>query len=585
MGHRSRSTYTRYYIPRFIDRDCMAINLSMPLRKDVVRAVGRLARDEQAPTRLTDAQKFEVINDARLLELCHQRDTYKRQIKDLGFHYVKDAKGENELYERHRTKNDEIKNLKQQMKNLRLTKAIDEFHNTINTIEINRQLEGFMPKEEVLAPSNIEYELEERGTVAKLYIQDPRDEPVRCSFAISQAMLTFSRDKHEKLLSKIENNTDNGPEILQRLKDIEKALKIRPAAVQQWDDDFVAKDVLKTTPKHSYASKWSENEEADDDEDDEGWEDLPRTGSRIPEHHTSPISRIGLWKSVKNVIGDIDPDYTLVAEENRGVLRPYSMGGESDCASDTASHTLGGQFGGGGMRSLTADSRISLPNNHQGIKGALKLGLESSTVYRLLNIYKRHINIKCPLFFDYELDSLVEGFLKSINAASSMSKDEIGRQQLMRKRSDDRVRLSNNTSSCSEVPQGSAEHAIVLVILALGEVCGHKESVNFPQKGSSGGPIHFQRGYPSPEEIDYGLRPSSAEEDVPQTARSLAVTPGLTYFTAATDIVGKHFGSNTLRYVQLNIVASFYLGQLTRVSQCQAYLHEATRALRVISRR
>jgi hypothetical protein len=120
---------------------------------------------------LTDAQKFEVMNDVRLLELCRQRDKYKRQIKDQGFRYVKDAEGKTALYERHGQKNDEVKSLKQQLKNLRLTKAIDDFHNTIDTIEINRQQEGVMPKEEVLMPSNIEYELEERSTVAELFFQ------------------------------------------------------------------------------------------------------------------------------------------------------------------------------------------------------------------------------------------------------------------------------------------------------------------------------------------------------------------------------------------------------------------------------
>ncbi len=390
---------------------------------------------------------------------------------------------------------------------------------------------------------------------------------------------------------------------MQILKDIQKALEIHPgfrfdaaAAQQQRDDDSTESYASKTTPEdHSSsstgddASDGSENEEADDNEDDEDGKELPRAGSGIPENHTSSVSRTVLWKSVQNVIGDIDPDYAIIAEENRGVIRPYSIMNESEYALDKASHTFGSKIGAGCMYSTStiADSRISPPNNHQGMNGALKLGLESSTVYRLLNVYKRHVSIKYPIFFDHELDSLAERFLKPISAPSLISNDEIGRQGLKRKRSDDRVGVSINTSTCSEVPLGSVEHAIVLVILALGEAYGHNESGNHPQKGSSSDPVHFQSGYPSPEEMDHPLASShsSAEKGVPQPLRTLAITPGLKYFTAATEIMGKHFGSNTLRYVQLIILESFYLGLLTRVLQCQAYLHEATRALRIISRR
>lgn len=138
-----------------------------------------------------------------------------------------------------------------------------------------------------------------------------------------------------------------------------------------------------------------------------------------------------------------------------------------------------------------------------------------------------------------------------------------------------------------EVPQGSVDYAIVLIILALGEVYRPKESVNFSQRGSSGDPVHLQSSHPSSEGRDQPMASghSSAEEDIPPTLRSLAVNPELARFTAATDIMRKHFGSNTLRYIRLKILASFNLGQLTQVSQCQAYLHETTRAIQVISRR
>jgi Protein of unknown function (DUF3435) len=78
----------------FIDRDCIAINLGMPLRDDIVRAVGRLARDELAPIHLIDAQKFEISNDSHVLELCRKRKAYTDKIKKaLGFRTIKATEG------------------------------------------------------------------------------------------------------------------------------------------------------------------------------------------------------------------------------------------------------------------------------------------------------------------------------------------------------------------------------------------------------------------------------------------------------------------------------------------------------------
>jgi hypothetical protein len=48
-----------------------------------------------------------------------------------------------------------------------LEKTIEEFHKTVYTIEVDQQLQGIRPAD-ILTPPSIEYELEERATVAKL---------------------------------------------------------------------------------------------------------------------------------------------------------------------------------------------------------------------------------------------------------------------------------------------------------------------------------------------------------------------------------------------------------------------------------
>ena len=52
-----------------------------------------------------------------------------------------------------------------------MDKALKDFFATINMEDVNKQLQGILPSTEVLTPSTIKYELEERATVAKLFLK------------------------------------------------------------------------------------------------------------------------------------------------------------------------------------------------------------------------------------------------------------------------------------------------------------------------------------------------------------------------------------------------------------------------------
>ena len=132
--------------------------------------MGWLAHNALTPTTLIDAQKLKISNDPRLLELCQRRQRYADKIKeDLGFPTIKAAEG-TKWYQRHKSTQAGINNLKCQLSDACLNQAIQEFHDTIDTIEINNQLQGIMPTE-VLVPSTMEYELEERAIAAKLFFK------------------------------------------------------------------------------------------------------------------------------------------------------------------------------------------------------------------------------------------------------------------------------------------------------------------------------------------------------------------------------------------------------------------------------
>jgi CRISPR/Cas system-associated endonuclease/helicase Cas3 len=165
MGNRG-DVYEQYYMPAFIDRDCQAIYLDSTGRDDLIQAVGRLARHERTPTALTDVQKFEISRHPDLLELIEKRAWYVREIKDHGYPTIKAAKN-TRLSKRHKETQAKIKTLKRQLSKDWLEKTIEEFYKTVHTIEVDQQLQGIRPAD-LLSPPSIEYELEERATVAKL---------------------------------------------------------------------------------------------------------------------------------------------------------------------------------------------------------------------------------------------------------------------------------------------------------------------------------------------------------------------------------------------------------------------------------
>ena len=160
MSHRSRAVYERHYMPAFIDRDCEAIYLGHTRRDDIVRAVGRLIRHSQAPVGLTDDQEMEVRNHP--------------ELRRLGFPTLTAAKGETKWWQRYDDNNKEICSLKNRLTEARFRKELQAFHDTVDTTEVDRQLQGILPSE-LLTPSAITYELQERAAVVELMFASLED--------------------------------------------------------------------------------------------------------------------------------------------------------------------------------------------------------------------------------------------------------------------------------------------------------------------------------------------------------------------------------------------------------------------------
>jgi hypothetical protein len=167
MGQRDPAVYRRHYIPDFIDRDCQAIYLGTVTQDDLVRRVGRIPYNLNAPTALTDAEKSEIRNSPELVQLYQKRSRVYEKIK-RDFSTIKAAHGTPQ-YRKQQKLQARINSLRQNLCNEWLAQAVDVFWKTADTDAVNKQLQGIIPSSEVLTPSSIEHELEERAAAAKLF--------------------------------------------------------------------------------------------------------------------------------------------------------------------------------------------------------------------------------------------------------------------------------------------------------------------------------------------------------------------------------------------------------------------------------
>ncbi|RYO82759.1 hypothetical protein DL764_009563 [Monosporascus ibericus] len=169
MGHRQGDSrvYVMYYMSTFIDADCQSICFGSAPQHDLVHLAGRLLRHGDAPTALTDQQKFEVNQDPKLVKYRQKRTRALQQWKWQGYRSREEAEGTDmaSRYDHYKKKAD---CLGKRLKAERLQRAIKDFHDLIHVEEVNRQLNGVKPSS-VLVPPTVKYELPERAQVAHLF--------------------------------------------------------------------------------------------------------------------------------------------------------------------------------------------------------------------------------------------------------------------------------------------------------------------------------------------------------------------------------------------------------------------------------
>jgi len=373
--------------------------------------------------------------------------------------------------------------------------------------------------------------------------------------------------------------------------------------------------------------------------------------SSIPNGHTTGTHHILQWESVSDIIKhQIDPEKIRqfnpqMIEINRGIIRLHGCGegfehiqtyDSNNLRNETraeAIHGCGGMneslsssfeqcWGTIGLHTPYTEPPSSGVGSHPESCGTLDkneiMVLDKDVVKRLVDVYMKKLNIMHPIITNVGRDAFVSRFLKQTDAVgmSGLSKhaapaqhDSFAAKGTKRKQATF-LHKTALTTNIPELSQRSISACVVLLMLALGQICEHKTRIpDTPQVPHSRPQTDLvSDDIPSPSPM---FKPPSSHT-VPGVVGSSSITisrdllkrtpssgvcdgkphqhatknvdviPGLAYFSVAMDILGNHKGLNTLHYVHANILASLYYGQLAKITQAHACLIDAGYALEVI---
>ncbi|TKA64226.1 hypothetical protein B0A49_09967 [Cryomyces minteri] len=298
----------------------------------------------------------------------------------------------------------------------------------------------------------------------------------------------------------------------------------------------------------------------------------------LPIQYTTSVQNLFRWKSIAELCRGAIPreNYVLEGEERRGLLRLYGRG-EGHDAEDNAMGKVAHPGAAWGT-AFTAQPTIDIHGPIHHYVGDLTpdghLNLEPSTVYRLFDSYLNNIHILHPFLDKEGMIRMIDAFVSRwgntdasfrhpfdtsvANGTNQMPKG------LKRRRSNERV--DSPFDETTDLPDRSIVTALVLLVLALGRICEHKEPLPGVVKTESSA-FSPTSSWSGQTDVSPTSRISEADpaNDRPRSPRNVDVVPGLAYFAYATDILGNLVGGNDLPYVQANLLAGLYAGQLTHV--------------------
>ncbi|OJD10984.1 hypothetical protein AJ78_08151 [Emergomyces pasteurianus Ep9510] len=355
----------------------------------------------------------------------------------------------------------------------------------------------------------------------------------------------------------------------------------------------------------------------------------------IPIEHTTAAHKLLLWPSIQKLLPErIDEDYVMLLEENRGPLRLYGKGEgddnfvESPVTSPTSLEydpslsalTRAKGWGSGfGFPSGFDTTKFSLHPHPGGLTPYGTLNLDADTLQSHYKSYLDNMHALHPFLDAPALYHMVYHFINNYSprkqAFSSFSPQihQVYGEQMTavpkgkRKRSAEVAfeaspeTIPENTGATSPVIHKSLDNAVVLLVIALGAICGVKTDIPGPvsrRKWQATSPYQ-QIATASPNEEFYAASTGhhrrfsgaaasadawNSQGQTDPSLRNLDVIPGLAYFALASDILGDVLGGGGLKHTQACLLAALYTGQVARPFSSHAWICEASRACQILLR-
>lgn len=348
----------------------------------------------------------------------------------------------------------------------------------------------------------------------------------------------------------------------------------------------------------------------------------------IPFRHTTGSHYVLQWRSVIKLwkgalvkpesVEKFDP-YTM--EMNRGIVHLHGTGQGYEKVSMDVNYTreTTGSISG-------SDSSDSAPSpivekswgvignspdpepplhrfNPHDLKPDRSPPFDDNTVRTLAKAYMETLNIMHPIITKHGLEQLTRLFLKEIAVGRKNHHDSnvvaasfLGHEK---KRKRDSPSIQTIVADDIRLPY-TMSTATMLLVLALGKICNHKQTVPAPP------PAPDAPAAASPPSITFSQSPSPAQRSAtlphsrtvrpspssslpshesssethsglryPHDVKNVDVIPGLAYFALAANILGDHEGENNLQMVQACLLAGLYHGQLGRPLQSYSYIYRA----------
>ncbi|KAI6443027.1 hypothetical protein MCOR16_011654 [Pyricularia oryzae] len=412
------------------------------------------------------------------------------------------------------------------------------------------------------------------------------------------------------------------------------------------DQQQAAKPAQTAAAKEFVVSKAAEQPVAsvildDDRADDPPGSPVPAGKPAIPENHTTGTCNLLMWPAIRDLVSHLLAEhgikypktYPLCIEENRGLLHLHGRGEGSKSGGKEVPNDFGllmsthpedvapspssnNEWGCMYAMDTAPYSPQNIPPRPEAKAPPRTLGglrFDQDHVWKLVQSYKDNMQNMHPIILPKDLDVLITNFLESLPTyvtktarpppiAGFTAKHEIVGEKRKRADADDGSENPESTHSRHTLSRNIST-AVVLCILALGEICLHKERIpdivptsgEMQSSGSFSSHAYCSQGSPGsrncvPPSPVQGTPPSvtshpsgsrrasfqgSAGPAPGPMRRNINVIPGLQYLSKATDILGNQIAGTSIWHVYANILAGLYYGQLGRVMDSYWHIHHA----------